>query len=387
MAYVEKLLQDALGEYYMPEFVSDTYKWIWLKAFIHTSVFSDEYFNYELGEFYGDAYLHCVIPVYIRDSLAATLPEEKFKKVTHGTISKINSHYSEKIFVADIATKIGLGKHILVDEEYEGHIETSILEDVFESLFGSMAEVVQRVRKAGSFEYCYKLFKYLFEGAKFKVTLEDAEKDYVTKITQLPSRARRIGYPPFEKEGLKQEIGPLPGKQGLWTWIEFYSRLDETDTERQRYKQAVAAFLRKYERKQVGSHFGIGDLNTAIPYDSRSDRAIRHQLFEKFYQTLAKKLDLPRLERDIEAAKSSPLESSKYYKAALAKATKLGFSKIEEYNPEHHMTPSFHLSQLIARDKNDFPHVLSSFGYKIIGGKTLPNEQIIDELLKRYLAK
>ncbi len=83
-------------------------------------------------EFLGDAVLDLVVTQYLY---------EKFPKKTEGELSKVKSILVRKSVLADIATKISLGKLILInwgEEKTGGRHRQSILADTFEAVIGAI---------------------------------------------------------------------------------------------------------------------------------------------------------------------------------------------------------------------------------------------------------
>lgn len=83
-------------------------------------------------EFLGDTVLDLIVTQFLY---------EKFPKKTEGELSKVKSILVRKSVLADIAVKISLGDHILInwgEEKTGGRNRQSILADTFEAVIGAI---------------------------------------------------------------------------------------------------------------------------------------------------------------------------------------------------------------------------------------------------------
>lgn len=123
---------------------------IWAQAFTHETV-SPSY-NYEDLEFQGDAMLKAVFPKYLR---------RKLPHLHKGEYTELNVAYMSKIMQAQLSRRLGLGNYIRVTG-----IDRAILNletDVFESFFGALDEISDRIIFGLGFANCYKMIDYIFK--------------------------------------------------------------------------------------------------------------------------------------------------------------------------------------------------------------------------------
>lgn len=144
----------------------------WVKCFTHKSVDANN--NYESLEFYGDKALNYAFATYIRRRFDDHLDQEKATLVLNKYMSKQNQ--------AKLAVQLGLDQLVRFDPD--SGLNINVQEDVFESFFGCLNNLVDdRIGEGLGNIYCRNLITEIFND--IDIALEEVQKDSKTKLKEL----------------------------------------------------------------------------------------------------------------------------------------------------------------------------------------------------------
>jgi ribonuclease III len=149
----------------------------WVPAFTHESFSPSN--NYESYEYLGDAILKAAFPKY----LLRRLPH-----LDQGELSELNTYYMSKMKQAEISQKMGLAKHLRVIG-LQGTI-TNLDTDMFESFFGALDTVADRITPGLGFGTCYNMVYELYKNEVI-----DESKKLGSSKTQTQQIFKRFGLP------------------------------------------------------------------------------------------------------------------------------------------------------------------------------------------------
>jgi dsRNA-specific ribonuclease len=136
-------------------YFSDEYMKIWEKAFTHESANPNANSNYEDIEYLGDAVLKCEFPKY----LIATFPTLHKRDYT-----ELTRVYQSKTEQAKYANFMKLGKYVL---SVSGP-SNSVLGDLYESFFGALSTISDKISRGYGSINCYNMIVYLYKNTEMK---------------------------------------------------------------------------------------------------------------------------------------------------------------------------------------------------------------------------
>jgi len=156
-----KFLKDILGpvakEETITKIVNSQTLSIWKKAFTHETIDLND--NYEQLETIGDRVLELTFLKYLLT---------KFPELTPQEITELKSKYMSKVYQGTMSRKLGFGDWIRVGNDVSS---LSILEDVFESFFGALFEIGDRVLGNGAgYVMSLKILALIFSDVQFDLS-------------------------------------------------------------------------------------------------------------------------------------------------------------------------------------------------------------------------
>lgn len=124
---------------------------IWLLAFTHETFDADN--NYEDLEYRGDAILKYVFVKYLMN---------RFPYYHKDNYTNLNNIYMSKLQQGTIAASINLNRHVRIGgwAKSTGSINT----DLFESFFGALAEISDKILDGSAAAHCYNMIVFLFKS-------------------------------------------------------------------------------------------------------------------------------------------------------------------------------------------------------------------------------
>lgn len=147
--------------------------------------------NNERLEFLGDSVLNCAV---------AQLLYEHFTKLPEGDLSRVRANLVNQQCLFEIASRIGLGEHILLGEgelKSGGFRRPSILADALEAIIGA-------VMLDGGFDSAQGVVRRLFEPMATASDPSVVAKDPKTRLQEL-LQGRRIGLPQYSVVDIRGE--------------------------------------------------------------------------------------------------------------------------------------------------------------------------------------
>jgi dsRNA-specific ribonuclease len=145
----------------------------WVPAFTHRSVDNDE--NYELLEAYGDTVLDMCLAVYARKTFGD-------ENLSEAILNDLKDQYMSEDFQSAMFHGLGLGDYIRMDKALQ--LNKKMEEDVFESMFGALNNVVDdRIQFGLGYTYCFNLFRHLFTNVQ--INLSTVKKNEITQLKEL----------------------------------------------------------------------------------------------------------------------------------------------------------------------------------------------------------
>lgn len=151
------------------------------QALTHSSARSSRSQNYERMEFIGDA----TIGLYVR-----LLLKNHFLKSGEGDLARKYNSLVQNTFIAEIARKINLGKHIIMSQSEirtGGRDKFNILADVMEAIIGAVADDAT-IPRAG------KVVAKLW--SPYIPTAHTLDRDYKSRVQEIV-QARRLPSPTY----------------------------------------------------------------------------------------------------------------------------------------------------------------------------------------------
>lgn len=143
---------------------------IWTEAFTHETYSLSS--NYEDLEYLGDAILKALFPKYLM---------KRFPQFHKKEFTELNVAYMSKVSNAQMAKKMGLGKHIRMLGLSEASFNVEA--DAFESFFGALDTISDMIVPGLGFANCYNMVIHLYTNFEIDETrAEGAQKTLVQQI-------------------------------------------------------------------------------------------------------------------------------------------------------------------------------------------------------------
>ena len=163
----------------MPTTMFEEHREIWVKTFTAASYYFKS--NYEILEKTGDATAKDVLMSILRDMFPDITPQTMSETVSHVLSKQVQGEVSKKLGWAG-TLRTGFVKE--VDGKIEYDYTTSTAEDIFESIFGAIAQVGEFVQKGAGFFYAKNLMKWLINNG-YLVVKRNYELPPRTAVDQL----------------------------------------------------------------------------------------------------------------------------------------------------------------------------------------------------------
>ncbi|CAH6418777.1 Hypothetical protein POVN_LOCUS499, partial [uncultured virus] len=130
---------------------------LWMMAFTHETY--NATLNYESLETGGDAVTGYVFKKYLK---------RRFPKITAAGLTEYKARYMSKEFQQGFARDMKLGEWLLAEET---EANANILEDLFESFFGTLDELSDRYKEGLGAVNCYNYMPLIFKRIEFDPTM------------------------------------------------------------------------------------------------------------------------------------------------------------------------------------------------------------------------
>ncbi len=209
----------------------------WVPAFTHRSKDNDE--NYELLESYGDTVLDLCLSMYARKMFGD-------ENLSEQLLNDLKDQYMSEENQSLMLHNLGLGDYIRMDRAIQ--LNKKMEEDVFESMFGALNNVVDdRIQFGLGYIYCFNLFRHIF--STITIDLSTVKKNEITQLKEL-FEALYLGLPVYDK--VKPSTDPAKGAVMTTVRLQDGSKLAEgygNETKKANLDAARAA-LQSIKEKQ-----------------------------------------------------------------------------------------------------------------------------------------
>jgi dsRNA-specific ribonuclease len=288
-----------------PEFMP-----IWETALTHDTYDSQN--NYERLEYLGDAVLKFVFPLYL---------SRAYPQFTNHNLTLLNNAYMSRDHQVAFSKKLGLVE--LVRTAVPGFFPYPAQGDIFESMFGALNEVGDKITPATGSIYCYNLIINLYQESE--ITVDHGMGANKTQVTQSFSR--------FGLDVPEETVSV--SKKGNTS----------TTTITVSLTRQQMAWLKKHKFKISNPIIGKGSGPTIIvaslnAYIAAGQTLMRLGYTHEFVSTLRRTKEL------------ESLRQPQLVEQAIAKVKREGYVSLEFYSPSKMQSSSKYLLQLraITRD-------------------------------------
>lgn len=326
------------------QFLQCQYHNIWFRAFIHETV--DYNNNYENLEYQGDAILKAVFPIMIM---------EMYPHLRESDMTNINNYYMSKNLQGqgELAMQMGLTEFIQVQAMDDFDI-TKLSVDVFESFFGALRMVGDKVGFGLGYIACYNMIKILFAD----VTIGD--EIYGDAKTQSTQRLEQLGVHTAGKPTIKEfneELGLRQHKVTLKIMPDQVTKLAE---------------------------MGIKMPTTLAVVVSDPLSAARDEAYVKALAVLDKAGVTRKKAGEVSRTRKFNRIDSKIMTKTNAKAKRAGYSDLEFVNPTKTDTEKEYILLLIGKNKRGDKDILMSD--VVLKGDGRTQNQVREDLLRKYVS-
>ena len=146
---------------------------VWGNAFTHESVSPTD--NYEDLEYLGDRVLKYVFAKYLM---------ERLPHLGKSEYTELDNVYMSKMYQAELSHDLGFGPFIRIEGLDRANL--NVESDVFESFFGALEDISDKIAPGSGSSYCYLMISHLFKERKIDENLSGGSAK--TQVIQMFTR-------------------------------------------------------------------------------------------------------------------------------------------------------------------------------------------------------
>ncbi len=172
-SFIYETLKDVVPSNLINQFLDAKAMLTWKLAFTHETV--DPVNNYEDLEYFGDIILKSVFPKYLFN---------KFPHLHRRGYTELNVYYMSKMQQAKLGDMMKLPNYIRVGGM--SSVILNIVTDVFESFFGALESIADRVQNGLGYVICYNMIFEIFKN--INIDLINSNESSKTQVIQIFTR-------------------------------------------------------------------------------------------------------------------------------------------------------------------------------------------------------
>lgn len=327
------------------KFLAPEHRATWYKSLVYETFDIND--NYEELEYLGDRILKAVFPAV----MFAKHPE-----LTNSQLSNLDMFFMSKARQGQMATDLlEITQYILAATHGQEQDTSNLAVDVFESFFGALWTVGDKVAFGLGYVACYNLLAILFEGEEIQEEINGSKK------TQVVQRLQQCGFKPMSS----RESSPTLGVYTV-----------ELSFDRQTISDAS-----KYLRV------------TLSPAAIRAGPASKHQATDKAYALALAEMDRAGLTAEVASERARQRQVSgidrHLVEAAEAAARGQGYPYLSFLAPKKSATETYYVLLLIGENADKKRRILASSHVAKSAGLTETAPQQLSEaraqLLERFV--